>query len=332
MEKIYTILAKYFNNQCDSNEQEIVQQWKEQNKAEFDEHKAIWDLTAGVEYVDFDANEGWNELQPKLQEGGKVRSLGIWVRMAAAVVIVISGWFLLNDSSFFGYEDPVFVGGINIDYENSVRGVELASQQTIQEKVLKGGDKVWLNKNSHLEDLGEQSGTYTVKLHKGEAFFDVNSRKGKGGGFAINTTNAKVLVMGTGFSVTSKKNKTIIRVEEGVVKVKAADNNEVELNAGEQAIVSKGKIKKTTSFSPNYLGWKNGELTFNGETLKESIHFLEEYYDVSIEFEQGANSTMGGRYPIKGKTVDQVLFHMSKTQQDFNFVTVKKGKSYRITK
>jgi len=331
MEKIYTILPKFFNNQCDSNEKKMVQEWKKEHPEEFKEHKAIWDLTGDATYVDFDAKEGWKELQPQLKGGGTVRSLGMWVRMAAAVVILVSGWFLLKDSALFGPQEPLFVEGINPNYGSSIRGVKLASQQTIQEQILKGGDKVWLNRNSSLEDLGDQDGTYAVKLHKGEAFFDVNSREKKSGGFAIHTPNAQVLVMGTGFSVTTKGKKTIVRVEEGIVKVKASDNKEVELRVGEQAVVANGNIKKLKYFSPNYLGWKNGELNFNGESLESSLHFFEEYYDIKIDVEKGVDDTLGGSYNLKDLTLDQILMSLCSSQGG-TLVTVKAKKEYRIAK
>lgn len=332
MEKIYTILPKYFNNQCTGEEVKMVKQWKKENPAEFKEHQTIWSLTAKHDYVEFDAKAGWAELQPQLkneQQTTKVVALNQWFKFAAAaVVVVVSAWGIINYMSNPNSMER-FAEEINRDNFDSIRGAEMSSEFNVEQLRLESGDRVWLNKGSKVEDLGKKDGKHAVKLHKGEAFFDVQSKNGDES-FIVHTKNAAVSVIGTEFSVVHKKEKTIIRVVEGTVEVDVpGTDKKMELKEGEQASVVNGKIEKKDSFSPNFLAWKTGKFLFNDMDLDKTVFILKTFYNVEIELESGVTGSVNGKF--NNDSIDDIL-HLITRAAGLELNVIEKDKAYKITK
>lgn len=336
MEQIYIVLPKYFNKQSTAEETALVKRWKKENPAEFKEQKTIWDLTKGVEYVEFDSNASWDELQPRLGNASsqtksetKVIGITLWKKMAAAAVVIIVAVFGIsqfNNSSTI--EGDLFADGLNMEFIEDTRGVDLFAEADVVETSLKNGDKVWLNKGAVVEDMGSNEGEYAVKVKKGEAFFDVNSRKDKNTPFFVHTSNAAMKVVGTQFTVTNKKEQTIVRVVEGVVEVMASDINKVSIEAGEQVIISKGNIEKLKKFSPNFLAWKTGKFEFKGTSIQKVALLLQTYYDVEIEVAEGVTGTPSGTFPVMD--VDNLLKSVT-LASSLKLEVMEANKKYRIT-
>lgn len=308
MEHIYAILPKYFNKQSTAEENALVERWRKEHPAEFKEHKAIWSLTKNVEYIEFDSKASWNELQPLLNDSAsstakpetKVIGIAMWKKIAVAAVFVLVSIFGINQFNNRQAEETDLFANINAEFDNGLRGVQLTAEASVVETTLKNGDKIWLNKGAVVEDMGEKDGQYAVKVRKGEAFFDVDSKGNEAPSFFVHTHSAKVAVVGTQFTVTNKKKETIIRVVEGVVEVIAPGSNiEIEVNAGEQAIVSsKGSIKRIKEFSPNFLAWKTGTFKFEATSIQKIALLLQTFYDVEIEVAEGTEGTPSGEFPV----------------------------------
>lgn len=340
MEHIYTILPKYFNDQCNSDEITLVKQWKKQYPQEFKEQKSIWALTKDIDYVEFDAKASWVELQPQLGEGknsGKteieVVGIAMWQKIAVAAVVILV--CVLGISQFMEEptidNDALFVEGLNKEFSinTAVRGQEVVSKRAVKETTLRNGDKVWLNKNTKIEDIGAKDGGYAVKLHKGEAFFDVKSRNRKTQEpFVVHTKNAAVSIVGTQFSVVHKKEITIIRVVEGAVKVMASDINEISLQAGEQAFVIDGNIEKIKNFSPNYLAWKTGYFEFDNTPIDKVAILLQTFYDVKIKVLKGTKGQTTGKFPVM--EVQQMLKSLT-LASGLKLEVIKTGETYKIS-
>jgi ferric-dicitrate binding protein FerR (iron transport regulator) len=337
MEHIYTVLPKYFNKQSTAEENTLVKRWKKENPAEFKEQKAIWTLTENVEYIEFDSKASWNELQPRLSNTSsqtkpetKVIGITLWKRMAAAAVVIIVAVFGIsqfNNSSTIG-EGDLFADGLNTEFITGSRGVELLASSDVLETSLESGDKIWLNKGAVVEDMGSKDGEYAVRVKKGEAFFDVNSRKDKKTPFFVHTSNAAITVVGTQFTVTNKKEQTIIRVVEGVVEVMASDINKVKIAAGEQAIISKGNIERIKEFSPNFLAWKTGAFEFEATSIRKIALLLQTYYDVEIEVAEGTTGTPSGTFPVMD--VDNLLKSLS-LASGLKLEVIEANKKYKIS-
>lgn len=336
MEHIYAVLPKYFNKQSTAAENALVESWKKENPAAFKEHKAIWNLTKDVEYIEFDSKASWNELQPRLgkettnkKQATKVIGIGLWQKIAvAAVVIIISIFGIRQFSNPSIDEGDFFADGLNVEFLDNSRGVELLAEANVVETSLKSGDKVWLNKGAVVEDMGTENGEYAVKVRKGEAFFDISSTKDKSERFLVHTENAAVAVVGTQFTVTNKKEQTIIRVVEGVVEVMASDINKIEVNAGEQAIISKGNIKRLKEFSPNFLAWKTGTFDFQATSIHKIALLLQTFYDVEIEVAEGTTGTPSGKFPVMD--VQNVLESLT-LASGLKLEVIEANKKYRIS-
>lgn len=336
MEDIYTVLPKYFNKQSNSEENALVEAWKKENPAAFKEHQSIWTLTKAVEYVDFDSKASWNELQPRLTKDSssakletKVIGIALWKKVAVAAVLILIAVFGIDQFNNTGVvaEGDLFAEGLNTAFTTDSRGVELKAANVVETQ-LKNGDKIWLNKGAVAEDMGAKEDGYVVKVKKGEAFFDVNSRKDKTTPFFVHTQNAAVAVVGTQFTVTSKKEQTIIRVVEGIVDVMASDINKIQLLAGEQAIVSKGNIKRVKVFSPNFLAWKTGTFKFEATSIHKIALLLQTYYDVEIEVAEGTTGTPSGEFPVMD--VDNLLQSLT-LASGLKLEVVEANKKYRIS-
>jgi ferric-dicitrate binding protein FerR (iron transport regulator) len=306
MEHIYAVLPKYFNKQSSTEENELIERWKKEDPAAFKAQKSIWSLTKDAEYIEFDSKASWKELQPRLSNGSQTKSetkvigIALWKKIAVAAALIIVAVFGIDQFNNFNTiaEGALFAEGLNTEFTTGERGVELLAASNMVETSLKNGDKIWLNKGAEVEDLGAREGTYNVKVRKGEAFFDVGSRKDRSSAFFVHTQNTVVAVIGTQFTVTSKKEQTIIRVVEGVVEVMASDINKIKLKAGEQAMVSKGNIKRINEFSPNFLAWKTGAFKFEATSIHEIALLLQTYYDVEIEVAEGTVGTPSGKFPV----------------------------------
>ena len=333
MEHIYTLLPKYFNKQSTAEENTLVKRWKKENPAEFKEQKAIWDLTKDIEYVEFDSKASWDELQPRLSTASsqtKVIGIALWKKMAAAAVVIIVAIFgisQMNNSSTIG-EGDLFADGMNTEFLTGSRGVKLLAETDVLETSLGNGDKIWLNKGAVVEDMGSKDGKYAVRVKKGEAFFDVNSKEDKNAPFFVHTSNAAVAVLGTQFTVTNKKEQTIIRVVEGMVEVMASDINKVKVGKGEQVIISKGNIERIKEFSPNFLAWKTGSFEFKGTSIHKVALLLQTYYDVEIEVAAGTTGTPSGTFPVMD--VDNLLKSVT-LASSLKLEVIEANKKYKIS-
>lgn len=337
MEHIYTVLPKYFNKQSTAEENALIERWRKENPAAFKEHKEIWTLTKDIEYIEFDSKASWNELQPRLSNASsstkretKVIGIALWKKIAVAAVLIIIAVFGIDQFSNSGIsaEGDLFADNLNIEFTTGSRGVELSAASNVVETSLKNGDKVWLNKGAVVEDMGAKEGGYAVKVKKGEAFFEIDSRTSKTAPFFVHTSNAAVSVLGTQFTVTSKKEQTIIRVVEGVVEVMASDINKIKVKEGEQAIISKGNIKRIKEFSPNFLAWKTGAFKFEATSIHKIALLLQTYYDVEIEVAEGTTGTPSGEFPVMD--VENLLKSLT-LASSLKLEVLEPNKKYRIS-
>lgn len=333
MEHIYNLLAKYFNNQCNSEELQTIENWKKENPAEFEAHQLIWSQSAQNEYVEFDTEAAWKELQPQLKDSNstKIVSLSSWYKFAAAAVIVLVCTWAVMQWSGSNTDSNLFADGVNKEFStNSQKGKEISTQQILA-TTLASNDKIWLNKNSKVEDLGDKDGRYGVKLLEGEAFFEVNSRKANPNqAFLVHTQNAVVTVVGTAFSVITESDKTIIRVVEGIVKVAASDVQSMDLTIGQEAYIMNGGIQKMEKFNPNLLAWKTGKFEFKESSIDKVVQALQSFYDVKIEVAPNLTSSTNGSFDNTNTNIDNILNSIT-LSSGLKLETVESGKHYKIT-
>lgn len=122
---------------------------------------------------------------------------------------------------------------------------------------------------------------------EGEAFFEVSKNKHRP--FIVSMPRMNVQVLGTSFDVQSypDQQSTSVVLVTGRVKVGPTDENNVEITPGQ--MYSLHKEKNTAQVDRvdvyNYIGWKDGVLSFNSESLLTVLNQLSDYFGVDFEYD-----------------------------------------------
>ena len=212
--------------------------------------------------------------------------------------------------------------------------------------VLEDGTQVWLNGASELRfpSTFKNSDTRTVIL-KGEAFFDVTRNEKKP--FEVYAKGYKVNVLGTSFNVkaypedrtieatlehgkvdiekltdTDKKetkkvislkpNQTILIYDDVIIdrpKDNSADNIREEAKITDEKLLEEKKtlLIENNDLSP-YISWKDNELTFKNEPLKNVVSDLERWYDVTIKLIDEELNDIKFTATFTTETVEQAIY------------------------
>jgi ferric-dicitrate binding protein FerR (iron transport regulator) len=330
MENIYKLLPLFFKNQCTAEQITAVKNWKKENAEEFNELQSIWSLSKDHNYIQFDEKSAWQELRPQLIDNKtKVIPISFFLKItAAAAVLLLSVW-----GGIQVYENQSNKIEIAKDEANGsttkLRGVNLVSENNVEKTNLKSGDKIWLNKNSRLEDFGSDNGRYAVKVHLGEAFFDIKSRENAHDEpFLVYTHNASISVTGTQFSVSVNNNQTIVTVVSGKVKVITGKINQLILNKGEKVVVENGSFNEIGKPALNDISWKTGKFDFVDTPLPLVVSQLNSFYSAQIDLASDSALTFTGEF--NNDSLADVLSSLSKTSE-LNVEEVDKNKYYILS-
>lgn len=226
----------------------------------------------------------------------KKSDFGWLVRVAAIVIVVLSGSFLwssIND-------------GTNIESDSLVH--EEMVYQTIEtnygeqkELQLIDGTQIILNANSMIRygrSLNRQN-RIDIEL-EGEAFFSVSSRGHENFNaeedlFQVFTKDGVVRVLGTRFSVSSYNDRTTVVLEEGRVAVAAGESADEEIETetrqwilqpnelAEFSRESEELIKKEIVDTRVYTSWKDSRLFFENIPVRDVILRLEQTFGIPFK-------------------------------------------------
>ncbi len=189
---------------------------------------------------------------------------------------------------------------------------------------------VFLNANSTLcynNDLRAsfrgRKGLREVKVI-GEAFFSV--KKIEGSNFIVNTRNIAIEVLGTEFSVNSRRETTRVVLNSGSIKIlyeKDLELNEKILEPGDFLEYSEAtnKIVTKTVNSELYSSWKENYLQFDETPLREIAEQIQDNYGLKISFStpEIAENKFTGVIPMDDIDVLwQVLAKSFKLKIEFN--------------
>ena len=186
-------------------------------------------------------------------------------RIAAAIVIAVSGYYMTTDYIYNKNAQP--------------QTITVPAGQRAQ-ITLADGTRVWLNAQSTLtyaSNFGRKE--RNVELD-GEAYFEVT--KNKKLPFYVHTEMNKVRVVGTCFNVCAYKGSKEFETTlvEGIVDIYPSCNDQVitRLHKDEFFANYDGRCKKTILPSYEYLRWKEGLYCFKNKSFIEIIKDLEKYY------------------------------------------------------
>lgn len=243
-----------------------------------------------------------------------------------ALVLSFLGWLLWSQSPFVGQDMASNIANVSQHYSTAI-----GEQKTF---TLADGTQVILNADSQLQTSYSDS-SRNIWLLKGEAHFAVAQDKSKP--FNVFAANGRVQAVGTAFSVDVAQSELEVLVTEGRIALAVGDNNNNDLtalfaNAGVDASLYNQTMQNVAFMDAgDYLGftqisdieqaklaikdnmkklsgsqieakqaWKNGELMFTGQSLKEIIQQLKRYSPMQITIAHADIETLkiGGRFKI----------------------------------
>lgn len=220
---------------------------------------------------------------------GKVRVMKrpvLW--MAAAAVILIVGSLIVFN-----------VLHSNLELIKTAYG----EKRTV---TLPDGSQVVLNANSQIEfDTHPQNNAPREVWMSGEAFFEVVHKNKTGTPvqenerFIVHLPNMNVEVLGTTFTVNTRREQEQVVLQTGSVKVQVGSKPEaVYLKPGELISYNKDnkQLSKTTANPTDYAIWKENQLKFDNTPLSEIIKLIEDNYGYKVEVTDSSllSRTIGG--------------------------------------
>lgn len=177
----------------------------------------------------------------------------------------------------------------------------------VQKRItLADGTSVILNTNSRL-DVNFSANRRDIRLVRGEAYFDVVHDKARP--FTVYARDYVVRDIGTAFNVQlSKAGLVEVGVTKGSVEVTpahAGTSGAVKslgiLEAGQNIVLGE-KVERTETVSSADMGrklaWRQGDLIYTGQPLKEVLADVSRYSDIKIELADPAleNLPVGGAF------------------------------------
>jgi transmembrane sensor len=193
------------------------------------------------------------------------------LRVAAAITVVILGYFLL-----FNQANTVIETGIA-----EKTNISLPDNSVV---VLNALTTLSFNKN-HWQD----------KRHlvlDGEAYFKV----AKGSVFDVETSAGTVAVLGTQFNVKVRENYFEVKCFEGLVAV-INEKDTVKLMPSHMYRIINGRISSDIYFQAHGPSWINNESSFTSVPFEQVVKEFERQYNVSITInEVDLNERFTGRF------------------------------------
>ena len=265
-------------------------------------------------------NKVLNRIQQSIQENRAytikslpTRTIYPWRAMvaAASVLLLISVFWLLFRS------------------QEKIQNYQTEFGQT-QEITLPDGSIVVLNVNSqlHFSENWDEDKAREVFL-EGEAFFKVQKTpERKNPKFIVHTPDLDVEVLGTQFNVNTRREQTQVVLKSGKVNVKEHNHNKsIKMESGEILTYHKKEdtYEKKTVKTDLYTSWKDNQLIFEGNSLKEIAQILEDNYgyQVIIEDKILEEEKFVGTFPA-----DKIHILISTLEVDF--AVVQEGKKIII--
>lgn len=254
------LLYKYFSGTASIEEEKQILDWVEasdENREAFLKERMLFDVAL------------FSEKQETRKTARLIPMLRWTARVAAAVIVAVSGYFMTTDFIY------------NKDAQPQTITVPAGQRAQI---TLADGTRVWLNSKSTLTYAGNFGRKERNVQLDGEAYFEV--AKNKSIPFYVQTEMHNVRVVGTCFNVCAYRDSKEFETTlvEGIVDIYTSDSKQVvtRLQKDEFFANYDGRCKKTILPSYEYLRWKEGLYCFDDVPFSGILDKLEKYYNVKI--------------------------------------------------
>lgn len=184
--------------------------------------------------------------------------------------------------------------------------IQIAKKGEKKEITLQDGSVVVLNTNSSISYPEEFGDTRNVKL-TGEAYFKVKRNPKKP--FIVTMHDMTLRVLGTSFNINSyAKRTTKVSVLTGIVALNTNSGQKVILTKNQQADfnVDSG-FRVTNQESIEKIAWIQNTIVLTETTLAEAMNILENYHDVTVDFEDNELKTLIINGKFKEEKLENIL-------------------------
>ncbi len=313
------IILAFLREEATTNEVEILRKWISDDKEHqniFESVKLYWENSMpGVKSSD--TEKAYSRLMSKSFRGYSEGVINIntnnrsikfpWYRIAVALIL----FFTLAGSVYFIFSSNQPVPEILVSTEiikQNPKGQKLTTY-------LPDGSKVILNSLSRIKYSAPFVGNERVVELMGEAFFEVEKDVDKP--FKVIANGVTTTALGTSFNVNSKNNDFVeVVLISGKVEVTHVSMKPVTLNPGKSAKFSQnGEIKIQEFDYLEKVGWKDGVLAFDDNSLSEIINKLEDWYGVDFKVKAMPKDQFHYTGNYKNGTLKEVLQGISFVHQ-----------------
>lgn len=291
-------IARYVSGNSSPEEKKIIEDRMisdEVFRHKVEEARRAWG-SSNTQTGRWDTDKAWHAIQKKLKgidriepakktyainEKKKRKSVFSFTTMARAAAVIL----IAAITGIIYYQTTVNSSNMQAQEQ---KGKELVTQKGEQKSFqLSDGTNITLAADSKVRLSPDyRTGEREVYL-SGEAFFDVAANPDRPFRVHVNETITEVL--GTQFNVISyPQDQTVqVVVVEGSVGLRATKiNEEILLKPGELGSFTLGKKLSVRKVDVRtYVGWREGKLIFEDETLRTISTRFERWYDLSFIIE-----------------------------------------------
>ncbi|MGK7393717.1 MAG: FecR family protein [Candidatus Cyclobacteriaceae bacterium M3_2C_046] len=229
-------------------------------------------------------------------------------KLAAVVLIILTaGISLYLFDPFQPQEIPQTVIEIPTIYKSTQPGQKLTVR-------LPDKSMVMLHADSEISYPAVFSDSIRVVDFQGEAFFEVQETNKP---FIVRTNNLTTSVLGTSFNVRYRNDENQIQVAllSGSVVIQQDQGSSITLTPGDLLIYDQGQavFNKRKLDYKKHIGWKEGIICFNHDTLSEIKEKLELWYGVNITIKGQVSNSRHFKGDFQNATLENVLESLSFT-------------------
>jgi ferric-dicitrate binding protein FerR (iron transport regulator) len=316
---------KFLRNECNERERRLVMQLLRDRLIDDDFKAAIDSVLQPVELQRFTDTQGDvpEEIEANLLEmtrnseifsakkreaisKASVKSLIVWLKVAAAVVIAVSAtWTVLHTDTFIKSKEQQAI----------LQTIEVPAGQTVS-VTLADGSKIWLNSSTIMKYPGSFDGDRREVWLKGEAYIEVAKNKDKP--FVVHAGKYDVTAFGTTLNVEAYHTDSAFTVSlfDGVVDVsKTKTKQKVRLQPNTK--INGALLQPEAITNTDHYRWREGLLCYRDASFAEIMKSFEDTYGIKIVVDD--RNVLKYRCSVKFRRYEGVEYALKVLQRDVRF-------------
>ena len=314
------LLKKYINNNCTSEEVDVVIEWFKENAGGLEGRsllKELWENTEEKNDNDVDFNHLLDKIHHRINIDSSLKNIkthhaknNIIKPLFSFMVKVAASLFIpLLAISLYFYSKDTYTAEKQIYSEiTSPNG-----SRTFFE--LPDGSKVWLNNGSTLRFPTKFTGSCRLLELKGEGYFEIAHNDKMP--LVVRSGGVQVMVHGTEFNVLAypdDRDISVTLVKGSVSLQKVSENSQIKniltLKPNQQAIYDKtdNEVDYMKIDPEKFTSWKDGKLIFIDDSIDVIMEKLERWYNVEISLKDKELSNITYTATFTDETLQQVLY------------------------